>query len=116
MKVIVHPEADLELENAIAYYRERGVPVAESFVAQFEVGVEKILRNPELYPVTRAPAIRKHVLRQFPYNLIYRAVEPISTRAGDETAAAVTGQQILGLQILAIAHHKRRPFYWAKRV
>ncbi|MBI5331078.1 MAG: hypothetical protein HZB71_10755 [Betaproteobacteria bacterium] len=40
--------------------------------------------------------LRKFVLRRFPYNLIY----------------AVAGDEVV---ITAVAHHKRRPFYWGRR-
>jgi hypothetical protein len=40
---------------------------------------------------------RRYILHRFPYGIIYRLL-------GDDV-----------LEILAIAHHKRRPGYWGRR-
>jgi plasmid stabilization system protein ParE len=58
---------------------------AEDLIGQFPQWAPEIL-----------PGIRKRVLRKFPYSLIY-------TIERDE------------LLILAVAHHSRRPGYWAGR-
>jgi toxin ParE1/3/4 len=98
MTFIVHPEAALELDEAFSFYAARSRIIAADFLSQFERSTDKLLQQPQLYPVVRAPDLRKHVMQQFPYSVIYR-----TTVAGDT-------------QILALAHHKRRPFYWAQRV
>ena len=58
---------------------------AESLITQFPESAEEI-----------RPGIRKRLLRQFRYSLIYSI----------ETD---------GLLILAVAHHSRRPGYWVGR-
>ena len=98
MTLIIHPEAAIELDDAFSFYATRSRIIAADFLSQFEYATVKLLNQPQLYPVVRNPNIRKHVMPQFPYSVIYR-----TTAAGDA-------------QILAMAHHKRRPFYWAQRV
>ncbi len=91
-----HQAAEDELLNGIAYLeiRARGlgrrffseVQRAESLIAQFPEASREIL-----------PGIRKRPLRKFPYSLIY------SNEQG-------------GPLILAVAHHRRRPYYWVPRL
>jgi hypothetical protein len=54
------------------------------------------MRRPRRYRIERAPDLRTIVLRRFPFSLIYRFVR------GD-------------IQILAVAHFRRRPRYWSER-
>ena len=98
MTLIIHPEAAIEVDDAFSFYATRSRIIAADFLNQFEYATVKLLNQPQQYPVVRNPNIRKHVMTQFPYSVIYR-----TTAAGDT-------------QILAMAHHKRRPFYWAQRV
>lgn len=65
-----------------------------AFVAEFERAASLVLSNPSLGAVFRST--RRYILRRFPYGIIYK----------------VTVEE---LQILAIAHHRRRPGYWAQR-
>jgi len=90
-----HEAAEDELLTEVGYLELRAsglgrrffseVLRAEHFIAQFPESAPEIL-----------PGIRKRILRKFPYSLIY-AIER------DE------------LVILAVAHHSRRPGYWAGR-
>jgi hypothetical protein len=98
MTFIVHPEAALEVDEAFSFYATRSRIIAADFLNQFEHATIKLLQQPQLYPIVRTPDIRKHVIQQFPYSVIYR-----TTSAGDT-------------QILALAHHKRRQFYWTQRL
>lgn len=98
MSLGLHPLADEELTEAVRYYATVSASTANAFYERYLQARRLILAAPQLYPVVRNPNIRKHVMPQFPYSVIYR-----TTAAGDT-------------QILAMAHHKRRPFYWAQRV
>jgi toxin ParE1/3/4 len=98
MSVSLHPLADDELLDAVRYYATVSANTANAFYEQYLQARRLILAAPQLYPVVRSPDIRKHVMQQFPYSVIYRT-----------TTAGV-------MQVLALAHHKRRPFYWAQRV
>ena len=98
MNLIVHPEAEFEVDEAFSFYAFKSKLIASDFLNQLESATLKLLLKPQLYPVVRSTDIRKHVMQQFPYSVVYR-----TTAAGDT-------------QILALAHHKRRPFYWAQRL
>jgi toxin ParE1/3/4 len=66
-----------------------------AFVAEFERTVNFVLDNPMLGAVFRGTR-RRYILRRFPYSIIYQ----------------ITADE---LRILAVAHHRRRPGYWAQR-
>jgi toxin ParE1/3/4 len=100
MKLVLHPDADAEIAEAIEYYLLRDAKIASNFYRAYLQTRQLICENPHRYPVVRPPDIRKHSLPQFPYHLIYR----VATTEGTQS-----------LQILAIAHHRRRPYYWQQR-
>jgi toxin ParE1/3/4 len=100
MKLVLHPSADAEITEALEYYQLRNAKIASDFYRAYLRTRQLVCDNPQRYPVIRMPGIRKHSMMQFPYNLIYRVIT-----IEDEPC----------LQILAIAHHKRRPYYWRQR-
>ena len=96
MKLVIAPQALAELHDASEFYSlKSSVELGRSFVAEFERTANIVLTNPFLGTVFRGTR-RRHIFRRFPYSIIYRA----------------TADEIL---ILAVAHHRRRPGYWANR-
>jgi plasmid stabilization system protein ParE len=84
-----------ELDEAVAWYRDRGDGLAERFLAELASARDAIIANPNAWHPL-GEGIRRFRLNHFPYGLIY-VVE-------DE-----------GVLILAVAHHSRRPDYWRDR-
>jgi plasmid stabilization system protein ParE len=97
VKYALHPGAVLEHKQQIAYYQDRQRGLGQRYHAAFRAALELACATPERFKIVRPPAIRKVVLRGFPFDVVYRQ----------------TGEVI---QVLAIAHHRRRPEYWAKRL
>lgn len=96
MKLVVSPPALAELHDAAAFYTlKANVELGFAFVAEFERTANFVLDNPLLGVVFRGTR-RRYILRRFPYSIIYQ----------------VTAEE---LRILAVAHHRRRPGYWAQR-
>lgn len=95
--LIVHPKAADEARRARLWYDGRSARAAESFMQKLEVAVNHILDGPESWPFVEEP-YRRYLMQRFPFGLIYRY---------DADSDAVT--------ILAVAHLKRRPGYWADR-
>jgi len=89
------PQASRELEDALAWYLERSPRAAESFLREIERAVTIIAEAPGIWPHFEAGA-RRYILQRFPYNIIYRQIEA-------------------GIQVVAVAHQKRRPRYWSSR-
>jgi plasmid stabilization system protein ParE len=96
VKLVVVPLALAELHDAAAFYSARAdEKLGLAFVAEFERTANLILANPLRGAIFRG-AERRSYLRRFPYSIIYQ----------------VTREEI---RVVAVAHHRRRPGYWAKR-
>jgi len=96
VKLVIVPLALAELHDAAAFYTARAnVELGLAFVTEFERTANLILANPMLGAIFRGSR-RRHFLRRFPYSVIYQ----------------VTAEE---LRVVAVAHHRRRPAYWANR-
>lgn len=97
-RIAFHPAARDELLEAAERYETQ----AKGLGAQFTDEVERAVRFVEEHPglglsLGEAGTLRRWTLQRFPYYVIYHAEA--------ET-----------LHILAIAHQRRRPGYWKKRL
>lgn len=96
MKVHFHAAAEAEHLDQIAYYESMQSGLGARYLEDFEDALARIVEAPGRYRIERAPDLRVIELRRFPFSLIYRLV----------------GSDI---QILAVAHFRRRPRYWSGR-
>lgn len=90
-----HPAAREELGATVDYY-EAALP---RLGAQFRDAVRATMERVNQYPRSGRPTaggFRRAIVSGFPYDLVYELREGI-------------------LEILAIAHHRRRPGYWRDR-
>ena len=90
------PEALGEIDDAFEWDLARSPQAAEAFLREVESAFALIVSSPDIWPSFEA-ATRRYILRRFPYNIIYREI------AG-------------GIEIVAVAHQKRRPRYWRSRL
>lgn len=90
-----HPEALAEAVAAAAWYRERSPAAGSAFQAEVDHAIDRILEAPKRYSAY-VDDTRRVLLRRFPYSVIYRI--------GDQ-----------GIEIVAVAHGRRRPDYWRHR-
>jgi plasmid stabilization system protein ParE len=95
MRVRFHPAAAAEAGRAQAWYEERSVLAAAGFLQELTRAIERVGVAPERYPAAEH-GTRRIVLRQFPFAVFY----------------VVRRSEVL---IVAVAHNKRRPGYWAGR-
>jgi toxin ParE1/3/4 len=97
MNYSLHPEALGDLRDAASFYCEQaGTSLSQSFLGEFEQSVNTLLRHPTVGASWRGRGRRRYVMKHFPYSLIY----------------TVSSNEI---RVLAVAHHSRRPSYWAAR-
>jgi len=97
MNPSVSPEADRELtEGAVYYAREGGSELGLAFIAEFERVLALLCNHWQVGAPWRTNR-RRFPLRRFPYSIIYY----------------VRDQE---LRIVALAHHRRKPGYWAGRL
>ena len=97
MRVVrYHEAAELELLSEIEYLELRREGLGRRFFSEILRAEQFISQYPEAGSQI-LPGIRKHLLRKFRYSLVYSVEQ--------ET-----------LLILAVAHHRRRPGYWFRRI
>ncbi|HET6889769.1 MAG TPA: type II toxin-antitoxin system RelE/ParE family toxin [Pyrinomonadaceae bacterium] len=97
MNYWLHPEAEQDLRDGAAFYRQQaGNSLSQSQLAEFEQSIATLLQHPRIGSPWRGRGRRRYLMKRFPYSLI-------NTTTGDD------------LHILAVAHHSRRPGYWRGR-
>ena len=96
-KVEFTPEALREIDDAFEWYFERSLQVAEAFVQEVDRAVALIASSPTIWPYFEAGTRRYVLSRNFPYDIVYREISA-------------------GIEVIAVAHHKRRPRYWLRRL
>jgi plasmid stabilization system protein ParE len=84
-----------EAAAAHAWYSERNPYAAELFLEDLDMSIARVQEAPEVWPRYRQKW-RRFVFRRFPFNLVY----------------LVRSDHI---QVVAVAHQKRRPLYWSER-
>ena len=97
MNYVFEPKARLDFSSAVEWYLlQAGDTHAHDFEAEVYRGVKVLLRLPKLGASVRH-GLRRWQLKRYPYAIIYR----------DEPEL---------IRIFALAHHRRKPSYWAKQV
>lgn len=96
LAIDVHPEAKAEIVGSIAYYENKDPILAEDLDARLDVAVQMIAVKPDTWP-TYLHGTRRYLLDRFPFSLIYREKDGM-------------------IQLIAMAHHRRKPGYWSKRI
>lgn len=96
MSVLLLPQAQAELDEAVRWYSQQATGLGESFLVEFLRVIQLIERHPTgWHPLS--VATRRCRFRRFPYGVIYSV---------DEDSVLV----------LAVAHLHRRPAYWQNRI
>jgi plasmid stabilization system protein ParE len=90
-----HPAAVLDAEEARNWYAARSPLAARAFLRSLEAAIDAVAEAPARWPSASHGCRRYIFTNQFPFTLIYRDADPV--------------------QIVAVAHQKRRPGYWRKR-
>jgi toxin ParE1/3/4 len=94
-EVYFHPEAAAEFDAALDWYRENSEQAAADFLREIDDAIASIAANPFMW-TEYLNGTRRYVLRHFPYLVVYLLNEA-------------------RVEIVAIAHGRRRPGYWSKR-
>jgi len=96
MRSVFLQEAEEEFLEASRYYESEAPGVGVAFIVEVHRTVRAIVTLPHAATEVRGD-IRKKVISNFPYSILY----------------AIENDLIV---IVAVAHHKRRPIYWHKRM
>jgi plasmid stabilization system protein ParE len=96
MKLRFHPEAAIELKEAIFYYEERQAGLGKQLSLEIKSTVQLITAHSQAWTMIEHN-IRRILVRRFPYGVLYSVVN-------DE------------IYILAVMHLNRKPNYWKNRM
>lgn len=97
MRIWFHPAAEVEHLDHVAYYESRQTELGAGYLAEFETVLAAMEDGPKRFPLVGTASVRRVYLRRFPITVLFR-----------ESGG--------GLQILAVAHKRRRPNYWVTRL
>ena len=95
MRVSFHPSARRELLKHQRWYLKRSMSAASGFEQEVNHAISRIAEAPYRYPLTLRGR-RRFVMLNYPFNIIYRVLES-------------------EVEIIAVAHHSKRPDYWQRR-
>ena len=90
-----HEDARIEFDEAADFYGMERAPLGLAFVSAVEHAVDHVRAFPDLCPVLHA-RVRKMRVQRFPYSVMYSVVDE-------------------HIRVLAVAHDRRRPYYWSGR-
>ena len=91
------PAAAREFAADFRHYENDYPGRGDRFVAAVDVVLRNIAEHPERYSLLQEPDIRSVKVKRFPYRVVY----------------VVVGEDV---DIIAVAHAKRRPGYWRRRL
>ena len=97
MSYFFHPAVEVEHLETVAYYESKRPGLGATYLAEFERIMGIVCESPHRNPVERKPDIRCIRMKKFPFSVLYREISGT-------------------VQVLAIAHHSRRPQYWLNRL
>lgn len=97
MSYYFHPAAEAEYLESIVYYESKQAGLGASYLAEFERTMSDACGAPHRYPIEKHPDVRRIRMNRFPFAVLFR-----------ESSGTV--------QVLAVAHNRRRPQYWLGRL
>ncbi len=92
-----HHEAGAEYDAAFDWYAARSPDAASKFDSEVHYALQDIAANPQRWAIGPLDT-RRYLLRKFPFLVVYREISPNY------------------IQIVAIAHTSRKPWFWKGRI
>lgn len=93
--VLFDPAAIAEARAAHAWYAARSTSSSANFLHEIDDAIDAITGAPDRWS-SYIEGTRRYVFRRFPFYIVYRERDD-------------------AIQILAVAHGRRRPGYWVAR-
>src|SRR5262245_15689403 len=94
-QIIIHSEAEAEIFEALAWYEERSGLAARAFVQELSYVIRLAAQSPRSW-ASGSASTRRVVFPRFPFDLVFRMRKEV-------------------IEIVAVAHQRRRPQYWYNR-
>ena len=95
-RLIVRPEAELDIEEATSWYESRWPSLGVRFTDQLGQLLQQIANNPFQFPEVEH-GVRRGLLHRFPYAVYFATAEEI-------------------IAVLAVLHQHRHPDLWKQRI
>jgi plasmid stabilization system protein ParE len=95
-RLIIRPEAELDLEDAFVWYESQDNGLGSEFVRAIDNCISSIGRNPMSYAIVYQEA-RQALVRRFPYIILYVVQEDT-------------------VFVIGFFHSKRNPNDWQERL
>ena len=96
LQVLLRPDAEADLIEARDWYEAKQEGLGDEFLTCVEAAIARAARVPDENPRAHGE-VRRVLIRRFPYGVFY----------------LVEGGALL---VLAVAHVRRQPGYWAGRM
>ncbi len=96
LPLFVHPDAGVEAIEAYDWYSQRSQQAADAFHTELQDAGRAIEHSPELF-AHYLFGTRRYLMKRFPFVIVYRVTEE-------------------RIEVVAIAHGRRKPGYWRKRL
>ena len=93
--VQLHPDAIAEAKAAREWYMERSPSAADAFTKELDNAILQVSNFPQ-QGLSFIRETRRFLLRRFPFSVVYRESEE-------------------HIEVIAVAHARRKPGYWKKR-
>jgi plasmid stabilization system protein ParE len=90
------PDAEEEMNEAAKYYQSKTAGLGIDYLSEVERAVASITQSPTTWPEVERE-LRRRLVRRFPFGILYY----------------VDQKEIV---IVAVAHLRRKPGYWKKRL
>jgi plasmid stabilization system protein ParE len=95
-QVIARPAAAADVEDAYRWYESQRAGLGDEFLEALSVTRDRVLEQPEAFPVLHRNTCRAFIPQRFPYGLFYRVYDD-------------------AIVIVACMHAKRDPRRWQRR-
>jgi plasmid stabilization system protein ParE len=96
VRLVFAPDAELDISEAYIWYETHRLGLGEEFLSSLDACVERIRRQPLIYPVVHE-AYRRALMRRFPYAIFFESAETTVT-------------------VYAVFHTSRDPERWRQRL
>jgi plasmid stabilization system protein ParE len=94
--IVIHPAAITEARAAVDWYRTKSLSAARAFLKELDRAINMVADKPEIWP-QYTQGTQRYLLHRFPFFVVYR-------------------QTAVRIEIVAIAHARRKPGYWKERL
>jgi plasmid stabilization system protein ParE len=90
------PDAEEEMYEAAKYYQSQTSGLGVDYLSEIERAIASIAQSPMTWPKLEGE-LRRRLVRRFPFSILYY----------------IESEEIV---IVAVAHLRRKPGYWKKRL